>query len=222
VAKLEKRAVWDDDGSEQWRLLPLSEARKKEEEVRPKSHPELLRPTSFLAREIAADLTNNEPRYRSINILSFDLDMPERTTADYEVDVNPNVRAALTAALRDDEQLEVEAEENLPSMGGSGWVPGQEGRGGPPNLGGGNNRSGESNAQMAAKLAGRDRTADAARRKAAAKKAAAKKKSEEDELNALLGGDLGGGGGGGGGGKDAPPEAAFPQSRGLLGKGRMR
>ena len=59
VAKLELRAVWDADGTEQWRLLPLSERRHKEEENRPKSHDSLLRPTSFLAREIAADLTNN-------------------------------------------------------------------------------------------------------------------------------------------------------------------
>merc|ERR1711907_116545 len=42
-------------------------------------------------------------------------------TADYENDVNPTVRAALSAALQDDEQLEVEAQENLPSMGG--WTP---------------------------------------------------------------------------------------------------
>ena len=47
-------------------------------------------------------------------------------------------RAAARADSRDDEQLEVEVEENLPSMGGSGWVPGA-----PPSLGGGNNRSGD-------------------------------------------------------------------------------
>lgn len=57
------------------------------------------------------------PRYRTDNVLSFDLDMSERTTADYENNVNPTVRAALSAALQDDEQLEVVAQENLPSMG---------------------------------------------------------------------------------------------------------
>lgn len=55
-----RRTVWDEDGSEQWRLMPLSEGRNKEEEQRPKSHSSLLRPTSFLSREVAADLTNNE------------------------------------------------------------------------------------------------------------------------------------------------------------------
>ena len=199
VAKLEKRAVWDDDGSDQWRLLPLSEARGKDAEARPKSHPSLLRPTSFLAREIAADLTNNEPRYRSVNILSFDLDMPERTTADYEVDVNPNVRAALTAALRDDEQLEVEAEENLPSMGvgGNGWTPGGEGGGsGLAKLG-----AGVAASQAAAKLAGR--SGAGARMAAKQKSKEKKKKNMDDDLDALLGGG------------SKPVEEDFPQARGL-------
>ena len=199
VAKLERRAVWDEDGSEQWRLLPLSEGRRKEEEERPKSHESLLRPTSFLSREVAADLTNNEPRFRALNVLSFDLDMPERTTADYEAQgVNPNVRAALTAALKDDEQLEVEAEENLPSMGigGNGWQPGQEG-----GLGG---LSAGLNASMAAsKMAGR---AGATKSK---KAAAVKKKSSrmDDDLDALLGG--------GAAEAERPAEEQFPTSRGL-------
>ena len=56
---------------------------------------------------------------------------PERTTADYEQDVNPNVRAALSAALQDEEEIEMDAEENLPSMGGGqgNWMPGMEGGG---------------------------------------------------------------------------------------------
>ena len=36
-------------------------------------------------------------RFRGENVLVLDLDMPERTTADYEQDVNPNVRAALSS-----------------------------------------------------------------------------------------------------------------------------
>ena len=87
-------------------------------------------------------------------------------------------------------------------------VPGQEG--GAPNLGGNRLAPGANAAAAARQLTGRDRTADAARRKAAAKKAAMKKKKEEEDLDALLGG----------GSRDAPAEEAFPQSRGLLGKGR--
>eukprot|EP00326_Haptolina_ericina_P008995 CAMPEP_0181212754 /NCGR_PEP_ID=MMETSP1096-20121128/24526_1 /TAXON_ID=156174 ORGANISM="Chrysochromulina ericina, Strain CCMP281" /NCGR_SAMPLE_ID=MMETSP1096 /ASSEMBLY_ACC=CAM_ASM_000453 /LENGTH=285 /DNA_ID=CAMNT_0023304319 /DNA_START=1 /DNA_END=854 /DNA_ORIENTATION=- len=94
LAKLERRAVWDEDGSEEWRLLALSEVKDPEEEYRPVSQTSLLRPTSAFSLRLASDLSNNDPRFRADNVLSFDLDMPERTTADYEVDVNPTVRAA--------------------------------------------------------------------------------------------------------------------------------
>jgi len=211
VAKLERRAVWDEDGSEQWRLLPLSEGRRADEEVRPKSDVRLLRPTSFLAREVAADLTNNEPRFRGLNVLSFDLDMPERTTADYEAGVTPNVRAALTAALKDDEQLELAAEENLPSMGvgGNGWQPGNDGH----------VSAGLSASVQAAKLSGR--TTQTARRSGNRPKTTTsgrgKKRSDDDDLDALLGGS------------SAKPEPSaaeqFPTSRGMgnlrRGKARM-
>ena len=131
VELLEGRAVWDDDGGEEWRLLPRSDTRDPVLNKRPVSHPALLRPMSMLTRERARDPQNaNNPRYRADNVLTFDLDMPERTTADYETDVNPSVRAALTAALQDDEQLELDTEENLPTMGPEagrgGWIPGQQ------------------------------------------------------------------------------------------------
>jgi len=126
VELLEGRAVWDDDGGEEWRLLPRSDTRDPVLNKRPVSHPALLRPMSMLTRERARDPQNaNNPRYRADNVLTFDLDMPERTTADYETDVNPSVRAALTAALQDDEQLELDTEENLPTMGPTcrRWAP---------------------------------------------------------------------------------------------------
>ena len=66
-------------------LDPLLQVRDPEEERRPVSHPSLLRPTSAFALKLASDLGNNDPRFRGDNVLSFDLDMPERTTADYEV-----------------------------------------------------------------------------------------------------------------------------------------
>ena len=127
VETLEARAVWGDDDSEEWRLLAPADTRDPTANNRPVSHPRLLRPTSAFTRECAAEPGNaNNPRFRADNVLTFDLDMPERTTTDYETDINPGVRAALTAALHDDEQLELEAEENLPTMpGGGGWMPGQ-------------------------------------------------------------------------------------------------
>ena len=216
VTKLERRALWEED-SGTWRLTALSEARDKESEARPKSHESLLRPTCFIARKMAADLTNNEPRYRAINVLSFDLDMPERTTADYDADVNPNVRAALSAALKDDEEIAVEAEENLPTMGvgGNGWMPGMEAAGGG---GGALGRvgAGMSAAMTAAKLAGRAKGgADGARRRAEKKKASSSSRRGDDDLDALLSGTA----------SAAPPASAeeqFPTSRGLIGSRRMR
>ena len=209
VAKLERRAVWDEGGSEQWRLLPLSESRKEEDTARPKSHPSLLRPTSFLAREVAADLTNNEPRFRGINVLSFDLDMPERTTADYEVGVQPNVRAALTAALKDDEQLEVDAEENLPSMGGmGGWTPGM------PAAAAGISASMQAKRMAGAGPGGQKRPGTAGSKKDRKSKDGGRRK-EEDDLDALLGG-----------GSERmvqrSAEEEMPESRGLMGQRRRR
>jgi len=200
VSKLEKRAVWDDDGSEQWRLQPLSETRNADASARPKSHPDLLRPTSFLSRQMAADLTNNDPRYRALNVLSFDLDMPERTTADYEPDVNPNVRAALTAALRDDEELAVDAEENLPSMGvgGNGWTP--------------DGRASLNAASAAAKLAGRSGVSLSGTSRGGAsrsKRTKPKKDTVDEDLDNLLGG-----------GAASTGAEQFPTSRGLVGTGR--
>jgi len=201
VAKLEKRAVWDDDGSEQWRLRPLSELRDEDGLERPKSHADLLRPTSLLSRQMASDLTNNDPRHRALNVLSFDLDMPERTTADYEPDVNPNVRAALTAALHDDEEVAVEAEENLPSMGGNGWTPG----------GGG---AAATAVSAAAKLAGRaGLSLSKGSSRSGKRRPSSKNKDPDEDLEHLLSG--------------APAASShaneqFPTSRGLVGAGGKR
>ena len=177
-------------------------ARDADASARPKSHSELLRPTSALARRMAADLTNNDPRFRSLNVLSFDLDMPERTTTDYEQDVNPNVRAALTAALKDDEQLELEAEENLPTMGvgGNGWTP-EGGIGGA--------RAGVSAAAAAAKLAGRAGVGLGGGERSRRKKPS--RSTDNDDIDALLGGGCKSSG---------AAEEQFPSSRGLVGGGR--
>ena len=128
-----------------------------------------------------------EARFRGINVLSFDLDMPERTTADYENSrVNPNVRAALTAALKDDEQLELEAEENLPSMGlgGSGWMPGAADGG----LGAGLS-AGLSKSMHAAKLTGVGARREGGARRSANSSSARKASTRRDEdLDVLLNG----------------------------------
>lgn len=118
VKKLESRAEWDEE-VEEWHLAPLSEMLERESHLkRPVSHPSFRRPTCDFAKRLMADPNaGGGLRFRGDNLLALDLDMPERTTTDYEVDeVQPNVRAALSAALQTEEELELEAEENLPSM----------------------------------------------------------------------------------------------------------
>ncbi|VDN10117.1 unnamed protein product [Dibothriocephalus latus] len=49
------------------------------------------------------------PRYRGENILTLDLDLPCRTTLEYEPpQLAPQVIAALEAALQDEEALELD------------------------------------------------------------------------------------------------------------------
>lgn len=118
IEKLEARAVWDGD-AEEWRLRPLADMRERESALqRPVSHPWLHRPTCLFASELSHDqAAGGGLRFRADNLLALDLDLPERTTADYEVDdLQPNVRAALSAALQTEEEIELEAEENLPNM----------------------------------------------------------------------------------------------------------
>ena len=57
------------------------------------------------------------PRFKQENIVSFELDMPERTTQDYSNSaMQQRVQEALTAALEgDEEDLQIDGPENLPS-----------------------------------------------------------------------------------------------------------
>ena len=50
-----------------------------------------------------------DPRYRGEQLLSLDLDLPSRTTRDYEPpQLAPQVVAALEAALQDEEDIELD------------------------------------------------------------------------------------------------------------------
>jgi hypothetical protein len=49
---------------------------------------------------------SQNPRFKSENILNLELDMPERTTYDYEgPGMNPRVQAAINAAFADDSEM---------------------------------------------------------------------------------------------------------------------
>ena len=58
------------------------------------------RPTSEYSR-IAKGLGDMNPRYKFDNILQLDLDMPERTTEDYDGMPSAKVQQAIDAILKD-------------------------------------------------------------------------------------------------------------------------
>jgi hypothetical protein len=65
----------------------------------------LKRPTSEYSR-IAKGLGDLNPRYKFDNILQLDLDMPERTTEDYEGMPSMKVQQAIQAILGEDPRSE--------------------------------------------------------------------------------------------------------------------
>ncbi|GAA50371.1 kinesin family member 3/17, partial [Clonorchis sinensis] len=114
-AKLEKRVAFDED-TEQWELKPLiPQAGNQQNETEISGHldPPIKsalggrRPVCQSARTAAS--LGTDPRYRAEQLLSLDLDLPSRTTRDYEPpQLAPQVVAALEAALQDEEDLELD------------------------------------------------------------------------------------------------------------------
>ncbi|CAH8572264.1 unnamed protein product [Dicrocoelium dendriticum] len=117
---LEARIYFDTD-SERWQLRPLvasygdhsstnqKDVPKPTDLLVPPLRPALggRRPVCQVAR-LASKLSAN-PRYRGEQLLSLDLDLPGRTTKDYEPpQLAPQVVAALEAALQDEEDLELD------------------------------------------------------------------------------------------------------------------
>lgn len=90
-----KRAHWDDE-REVWVLERLSDIGKRETAQgasrRPVSASGQRRPTSDFAK-LANAMGDMNPRFKSENILNLELDLPERTTYDYEgPGVDPRVQ----------------------------------------------------------------------------------------------------------------------------------
>uniref|UniRef100_H2ZLU2 Kinesin-like protein n=1 Tax=Ciona savignyi TaxID=51511 RepID=H2ZLU2_CIOSA len=107
-ARLEERIIYNDE-TDQWELKSVINTAQNKMMQRPKSaHSGNSRPTSQYAKMAAAVGFN--PRYRGDNILLVDLDMPTRTTQDYEgPTIAPKVQAALDAALQEEGELQVDA-----------------------------------------------------------------------------------------------------------------
>ncbi|UYV61046.1 KIF3C, partial [Cordylochernes scorpioides] len=109
-AKILSRMVFDEE-EEEWRLIPSSQlaASQPAPDKRPISAPGQRRPISEYARMAAT--MDGSPRYKAENLLITELDMPSRTTRDYEsVSVlSPHLQAALESALREEEDVHIDA-----------------------------------------------------------------------------------------------------------------
>ncbi|XP_005108306.1 kinesin-like protein KIF3B [Aplysia californica] len=104
--KIHNRAMYDED-EDTWKLKPLANKNAETMAKRPTSAVGNRRPMSEFARVAAA--VGGNPRYKAENILQIELDMPIRTTRDYEgPTVAPRVQAALDAALQDEDDIDID------------------------------------------------------------------------------------------------------------------
>ncbi len=106
--KMEKMIEWNDEIND-WVIRTPGFKDVKTGSKRPQSAVGMKRPTSEYSR-IAKGLGDLNPRYKFDNILQMDLDMPERTTEDYEGMPSAKVQQAIQAILNDDDSQA----ENIP------------------------------------------------------------------------------------------------------------
>ncbi|XP_069507115.1 kinesin-like protein KIF3B isoform X1 [Ambystoma mexicanum] len=105
--KITNRSFFDEEG-DQWKLHPITRLDNQQMMKRPVSAVGYKRPLSQHAR--MSMMIRPEVRYRAENIVLLELDMPSRTTQDYEGPaVAPKVQAALEAALQEEDDLHVDA-----------------------------------------------------------------------------------------------------------------
>lgn len=113
-AKLDRRAQWSDE-SDEWWLPRLEFAGNQLRPRRPISAAGLRRPETEYARH--RKQYDNSARFKGDNVINMELEMPDRTTQDYEgAAMSQRVAAALSAALAgDEEEVTFSAPESLPS-----------------------------------------------------------------------------------------------------------
>ncbi|XP_006639687.1 kinesin-like protein KIF3B [Lepisosteus oculatus] len=106
--KIMNRAFLDDE-DDHWKLRPITRIEDNQQMmIRPISAVGYKRPLSQHAR--MSMMMRPEARYRAENILLLELDLPSRTTRDYEEPaIAPKVAAALEAALQDEAEIQVDA-----------------------------------------------------------------------------------------------------------------
>ncbi|KAL8614241.1 Kinesin-II 95 kDa subunit [Nucella lapillus] len=104
--KLMNRAVYGED-DDAWMLRPLANKNTHTMAKRPISALGNRRPQSEFARQAGA--MGGNPRFKGENILHIELDMPNRTTQEYEGPaVAPKVQAALDNALQEEEDIDID------------------------------------------------------------------------------------------------------------------
>lgn len=96
--KIERRAGWDEN-EDDWTLREVK-LTKTSQGKRPSSAVGLKQPTSEYAR-IAKGLGDTNTRFRHDNILSLDLDLPERTTEDYNGFISGKIKNMINAIIND-------------------------------------------------------------------------------------------------------------------------
>ncbi|EGD72527.1 Kif3b protein [Salpingoeca rosetta] len=110
AAKFRKRAVFDEELQE-YRLLSATHTEGADSAgvvARPVSaYPNRNRPITLFS-QVQSGIDKN-PRYRSENVMTLELDLPERTTQDYTGPaVDARVQEVLNDALHDDDELVME------------------------------------------------------------------------------------------------------------------
>jgi kinesin family protein 3/17 len=102
IAQTKERANWDAEEDE-WIISPIR-VDKEAMRIRPSSVLGLPRPTANFTR-INRELGDPNPRFMYDSVLITDLDLPERTTDDYEVhpELGENIERALLVALSPDD-----------------------------------------------------------------------------------------------------------------------
>ncbi|XP_029077003.1 kinesin-like protein KIF3B [Monodon monoceros] len=106
-SKIMNRSFFDEE-EDHWKLHPITRLESPQMMKRPVSAVGYKRPLSQHAR--MSMMIRPEARYRAENIVLLELDMPSRTTRDYEGPaIAPKVQAALDAALQDEDEIQVDA-----------------------------------------------------------------------------------------------------------------
>lgn len=106
--KIVSRAFWDEE-DEHWKMKPITRMEEDHQmRTRPLSAVGYSRPLSHYAR--MAMMLRPDGRFKAENILTLDMDLPAKTTKDYQDPlIAPKLAAALEDALRDEDEILIDA-----------------------------------------------------------------------------------------------------------------